>query len=572
MFGSMLFLLLLFFGIVLTFGEAAYSACLIESGEGSSAIVLSLLLLCIMAGVLMVWWRKLNKREAALRNAENNEQRFRTILESIEEAYYEVDIKGRLVFVNDAMYRMIGYSKTDLQGKSFRAFMDRKNAKKVFEQFKRIYQTREKLKAFDWEVITKDGKWKTLEGSVLLNLNAKGQAIGFKGIIRDVTEKRSIESEKDLHTLVRKAKLGVYKIQFSDPPRLVDVNDTIVEILGYSRNELLQMNPLDLMGSEDDFYNFISRLSQYAAQQEVSKNVDFRIKKRNGGVLWANLDIDPIYVNDRIWGADVIALDITERKVAELTLQNYQEKLEERIEERTAELRIEKEKAEAANQLKSEFLANISHELRTPMHAILSYSKFGMTKLDFRSKDKILHYFNNIHSSGKRLLILLDGLLDLSRLQANKMEYRMASNDLRQVFEDIKLEIAMLLKEKNLELVIQEKKDLILPFDKEKIKQVVSNLFNNAMKFANEGSAIRVTFTPVKTRVTVTVKNKGISIPEDELELIFEPFLQSSKTKTGAGGTGLGLPICRRIIEDHKGRIWSQYTPDGATFRFYLPR
>ncbi len=698
-------IILLLITVLMSFGVGCLGVSL-GKGEYSNAEIIFITVSAVIVMVLFIYcWRVLSREIDHLKNSaeksHKTEQRYRNILESIYEAYFEADLKGNLTFANDATSALLGYSKAELQGLNYRSFMDKENAEAVFKKFNNVYKTGLMLPEFNWEAITKQGVRKTMEGSILLKYDENNTINGFKGIIKDVTEKRRIEnalieseekfakifqyfsdplalvdlgtnnfidvnpafvkffglskndvigktvkelnlysdfrhreefikkiksegyvrdmevslegktgtrdcliastiinvnlspcilstfkdmtdlkvaetalrnSEMSLRTLVRKAKLGMYKIKFSDPPRFLEVSDTIVEFLGYSRDELLNMNAADLLRSEQDVQRFSARLLDYAEGNQLSKNIDYQVVKKNGEILWVNLEIEVIKKLGRVWGANVIALDITERKAAELALQQHQELLEDKIEERTAELRIEKEKAETANQLKSEFLANISHELRTPMHAILSYSRFGITKIEIRSKEKILHYFNNINSAGKRLLNLLDGLLDLSRLQANKMEYRIADNDLRLVFLEIKEELAILLREKALELEIQEKDDLVIPFDKGKIKQVMSNLFNNAIKFSDTGSTIFVTFNQSKTRITTTVTNKGIPIPEDELELIFEPFLQSSKTKTGAGGTGLGLPICRNIIGDHKGRIWSLYNPEGATIKFFLPR
>ncbi|MCG8338536.1 MAG: PAS domain S-box protein [Proteobacteria bacterium] len=698
-------IILLLITVLLSFGVGSIGVYL-GKGKYSPWEVLAIVVPVATMMVLFFycWWilsREIDHLKHTVEQSYKTEQRYRNILESIYEAYFEVDLKGNLTFVNDATCSLLGYSKSELQGLNFRSFMDKENADAVFKRFNKVFKTGRMLPEFNWEAITKQGVRKVMEGSILLKFDENNNISGFKGIIKDVTNKRRIEnalieseekfakifhhssdplglvsletsafidvnpafvrffglnkddvvgktvkelnlysdysdreefikkiksdgyvrdmkvllegttgtrdclmtstiinvnlnpcilstfkdmtdlklaetalrnSESSLRTLVRKAKLGICKIEFCDPPRFLEVSDTIVELLGYTREELLNMNALELMGSEQDTQRFTSRLLEYSNGRQLSKNIDYQIVKKNGEILWVNLEIEVIKKQSRIWGANVVVLDITERKTAELALQQHQELLEEKIEERTAQLRIEKEKAETANQLKSEFLANISHELRTPMHAILSYSRFGITKIDIRPKEKILHYFNNINSAGKRLLALLDGLLDLSRLQANKMEYRIANNDLRLVFLEIKEELAILLKEKNLQLDIQEADGLVIPFDKGKIKQVVSNLFNNAIKFSDAGSTISVTFNLSKTRITTTVRNKGIPIPEDELELIFEPFLQSSKTKTGAGGTGLGLPICRNIIGDHKGRIWTLYNPEGATFKFFLPR
>ena len=143
--------------------------------------------------------------------------------------------------------------------------------------------------------------------------------------------------------------------------------------------------------------------------------------------------------------------------------------------------------------------------------------------------------------------------------------------DICTVFSDMQKEFAALFEEKEIQLNIQKTAPAYIRFDVVKIKQVISNLFDNALRFSHPNTTIEVLFKIGKEMFIVTVKNKGIPIPENELESIFKPFVQSSKTKTGAGGTGLGLSICKRIIEDHSGEIWAEEDPEGATISFYLP-
>ena len=288
-------------------------------------------------------------------------------------------------------------------------------------------------------------------------------------------------------------------------------------------------------------------------------------------IVDADVSAIPFFDHEEIY-IQFTARDISKRIKAQQELKEYQESLEEKIDERTIEMKKARDEAEAANQMKSEFLANISHELRTPMHAILSYSKFGYKKFDIRSKEKLIDYFHNIHLSGKRLLNLLNDLLDLSRLQANKMYYDKSEWIIQSVFDYVREEFSVLLEEKGLELKIQEREPIPLVFDMQKVRQVISNLIDNAIKYSHPNTRIKVSFDDLTDRVIFNVSNIGVPIPEDEKEAIFDPFIQSSKTKTGAGGTGLGLSICKNIVENHEGEIWAEPNKEGGCFKFYLPK
>ena len=245
-------------------------------------------------------------------------------------------------------------------------------------------------------------------------------------------------------------------------------------------------------------------------------------------------------------------------------------------------LKKAKDQAEYATRMKSDFLANMSHELRTPMHAILNYSKTGIKRLENADKQQLEKYFNNIFSSGDRLSRLLNNLLDMSKIEAGKMEYHFREQSLKRAIEQMQIELQSLLDAKHIILTIEEKtENLIVTFDYERIVQVIINLMSNAVKFTPNQSTITVTISEDHMKIDnrdypvlrIRIADQGVGIPEDELDSIFDKFIQSSKTKTGAGGTGLGLSISSDIVKAHHGKIWAENNPDGgASFIFYLHR
>lgn len=260
--------------------------------------------------------------------------------------------------------------------------------------------------------------------------------------------------------------------------------------------------------------------------------------------------------------------EITERKMA-------QEQME-----------IARLAAERANRAKSEFLANMSHELRTPMHAILGFSEIGIDKVKKGKTEKLLVYLSRINESGKRLLLLLDDLLDLSKLEAGRMQFDFAMQDLQQVIDTEVSEFQELLNKKCLKVAISRPSfETFCSFDYQKILQVMRNLLSNAIKFTPEGKSISISFekseviigqrttdTQTVAALSFSVSDEGVGLPEDELEAVFDKFVQSSKTRTGAGGTGLGLAICKEIVEGHGGRIQAaNNSKGGADFTVTLP-
>ncbi len=252
------------------------------------------------------------------------------------------------------------------------------------------------------------------------------------------------------------------------------------------------------------------------------------------------------------------------------------EELEKRVRERTNELLIAKEEAESANRAKSDFLAKISHELRTPMHGILSFSRFGINKADRVSKEKLISYFENIYDSGDRLMTLVNDLLDLSKLERGKMPFDFRDHDIAVNLDAIRSQLTPLLSEKSIELIIEEKGFGDLSYDKDRIMQVFTNLIGNAIKFSEPGENIRIQFDSVDEDGTsfaeIRIIDRGVGIPEGELEKVFESFNQSSFTKSSSEGTGLGLAISREIVNAHSGRIYAAKAPEkGTIFTVLLP-
>ncbi len=253
----------------------------------------------------------------------------------------------------------------------------------------------------------------------------------------------------------------------------------------------------------------------------------------------------------------------------ELRLSN--EQLESRVKVRTEELATAVDEANLANKAKSEFLANMSHELRTPMHGILSFASFGIKKTDI-SKEKQQKYFENIKISGDRLLVLLNDLLDLSKLEAGKMDLKLKETDLVRLFNSCFLEQEQRLQDLGIQLHLIAEQSVTVRLDTVRIGQVITNILSNAIKFTPESSTLTVEIKKMEDKsVLFSLQDQGDGIPEEDLEDIFDAFIQSSRTDTGAGGTGLGLSISKEIIKGHQGTIWAESNAEGAVIKFILP-
>jgi signal transduction histidine kinase len=259
----------------------------------------------------------------------------------------------------------------------------------------------------------------------------------------------------------------------------------------------------------------------------------------------------------------------TELEEAYAKVKESEAVLEQRVRERTAELRKAKEEAEEANHVKSQFLASMSHELRTPLNAILTFTELIAMGTFGPVNEEQVDYLQKSLSSGKHLLALINDVLDITKIHSGMMKLFIEDDfDVAHELKEITATAEQLLAGKPVQLVTDIDSDFPpLRCDKRRIRQVLLNLVSNAVKFTEKGT-ITLSAKKRSDEVLFAVIDTGPGIPADQHDLIFEPFVQTETGIKHAGGTGLGMPISKQLILAHGGRLWIESTP-GAGSAFY---
>jgi PAS domain S-box-containing protein len=412
------------------------------------------------------------------------------------------------------------------------------------------------------------GLW--THGSVAPLLDESGRIIQIVAVFFDISRRKQIEEELIQERTMMKNLMDNIPdaIYFKDrQSRFIRINRSLAKFLGLNA-------PEEAIGKTDlDFFDDRHGQEAYRDEREIIKSGEPMIGKVEEDILpsgitrWVSSTKMPIRnKNNKITGIVGISRDISEVK-----------RFEDEMEMRNIELMKAKIKAESATRAKSEFLANMSHEIRTPMNAILGFSEI----LAGRIKDpSLINYIQSISASGKTLLQLINDILDLSKIEAGKLELSYSSLNIKHIFKEMEQIFSFKVKEKGVAFILDIAPELpeALVLDELRLRQILLNLIGNAVKFTSAGS-IKVSAFPCdvdyeSSRLTLCfeVKDTGLGIARDQQALIFDAFQQQTgQNHAQFGGTGLGLAITRRLVEIMNGLIeLKSKIGRGTTFRVIL--
>lgn len=513
------------------------------------------------------------------------EATFQNVVEAIPAGTVLVNRNGIILLVNGKAEVMFGYSREKLVGNTLDMLLPQRYRERH----------RDLVGSLDWSVSPQFMS----PGRELIGLRSDGREfpveVGLSSIdtedgramlatVLDISERKQAERHKALLAAVVEGTEDAI-ITVDRQGVTTSWNLGAEALFGYRAEEFVG-RPIAGLIPPDELPHQIDIMARVAGGEQVDHYETRRVRK-DGVEIDVSLTISPLRgVDGTVIGASKIARDITQRKRMETELLLHRDHLAELVEAQVKDVVAAKQEAERANQAKSLFLANMSHELRTPLHAILGFSKLALESPDLDSETAKTH-FGRIADSGQRLLVLLDDLLDLSKLEAGKMELDTHWTDLHALTESVMHELMPLAQAKQLRIEFQcGARNAFAEVDSKRIGQVIRNVLANAFRFTPESGTVSLQLEATemvhgrrkndRSRVPglrLAVLDGGPGIPEAELESIFDKFYQSSRTRTQAGGTGLGLAICREIIQLHHGTIAAANRPEGgAAVVFQIPR
>ena len=505
-----------------------------------------------------------------------SEERFKLLVESVREyAIFMLDPGGHVLTWNAGAERFKGYRADEIIGQHFSRFYPPEAlARGVPEQELQIASRTGAFEDEGWRV-RKDGTLFWADVVITAMRDAQGELVGFAKVTRDLTQRRAHEedsrrSEERFRLLVEG--VNEYAIFMLDPNGRVSTwNSGAERIKGYTAGEIIGQHFSIFYPEDARQSGWPEHELQVAAETGKFIDTGWRLRK-DGTTFWANVTITALRDDTgQLLGYAKLTRDLTEAKRVE-AMETVNQQREELLDaERNARMT-----AQRATRLKDEFLATLSHELRTPLSAILGWTQVLLKGETSKGPEEHKRAMEVIDRNARAQVKLIDDLLDLSRVMTGKLRL-----DLHQVSFAGIVEAAVDsarpsadVKGIRLTAILGSSSQDIVSADSARLQQVVWNLLTNAIKFTPKGGQVQVLLQRVNSHLELSVSDTGIGIPANYLPHVFDRFSQKDSSTTRAfGGLGLGLAICKQLVELHGGtiRAASQGEGRGATFSVQLP-
>lgn len=494
----------------------------------------------------------ITQRKQAELTVLESEQRFRLMADSAPVMIWVSDVNGRATYFNKAWLEFTGVSLEQQLGYGWKNYVhpdDLETYVQTYRNAAAAYQTFE----IECRVRRHDGKYRWILDKGVARYRDDHQFDGYIGSSWDITEQKNAwnalqESENQLKAIFENASIGILTVDKAGT--ILKVNQYYLEMTGFSADELLNKNylecPIEKLEKikELHFALIQGKIKNYRLESEMLS--------KQGKTLWVDISVTQLLYNKEEHLL-IIITDITEHKKAESTL------------------KMAKELAERTNQAKSTFIASISHELRTPLNGILGYTQILLGEDDLTPDQR--NGVQIVQRCGEHLLTLINDLLDFSKIEASKLELVLTDFNFPAFLNNVIDLFKMRAENKGLRLIFEPLTPVpqFVKADERRLRQILLNLLSNAVKFTTQGE-VKLQVSYQNGWAFFSVFDTGCGISEEQLELIFEPFLQVGSPHQKYEGTGLGLPISKNLVRLMNGELKVNSTlHKGSQFYFEIP-
>ncbi len=510
------------------------------------------------------------------RSLQESEAKYRRIVDTANEGIWLLEPNAQTSFVNARMAEMLGYSCEEMIGRPITDFMFAEDAPD--QQRKMENRSQDLSGSYERRYRCKDGQtlWTLVSATPILDDGH--HPIGMLEMFTDITERKRAEQtlyqrEREYRTLVEN--IPDLIVRYDTKLQRIYVNPAWEGASGLSIGEVVGVPGADILKDSNTTANleYLEKLRN-VLETGTPQAIEFTWMNARGMMLYLQYVIVPEFdQHGQVVSILSVGHDITLRKQAEEELRHYKDQLEETVRQRTAELLLARDAAEAANKAKSVFLANMSHELRTPLNAILGFSSIMRNNPLLQENDR--HYMDIINRSGEHLLTLINDVLEMAKIEAGRVQIYEAPFDLGAMVRDVANMMRVRAAEKGLQLQIDQSSEFprYIVGDEARLRQVLINLVGNALKFTQQGGITIRLGTKINTNshLLIEVEDSGSGIAPENQKRIFEPFVQLGH-QADKRGTGLGLSITRQFVQLMNGHISLESTlGKGSLFRVDLP-
>ncbi len=492
------------------------------------------------------------KIEEALKESEN---KFRVVLENSPDMIYQLNIQTNTYdYVSPSSIKILGYSPKEIISfglKKMNSFVHPDDRKVLKDHFKKLVSRngeKETIQALEYRIKHKNLGYRWVSDIRSVIFDEKNKAVAIVGNAKDITEQKKVwdelvKSEEKYRVLAETSADGVFTADALG--RLTYINPSLEKLMGRRKSKILATSFKEYL-SESSVYSFQQVMIDIRKNDQKMENIELGITHGEGYEIPVEANIAPLKKDGNFVGIECTVRDVSERE------------------------KVVRELKKSEN-LRTEFMNIAAHELKSPVTPIKGYLE--LIESDKDVDEKIKKWAKIALRNAERLLLLVNDILDVSRLDTDTMRFNMEKIDSVKLLENAAEDIKPSIENKNLKFIKEIPKDLpeILA-DKYRLSQVLKNLLGNAIKFTDYGS-ITLKAKVEENRLFISVEDTGVGISNGELKKIFTKLYQAYTGEDRKNeGAGLGLYICRQIIKKHKGIIWVESTiGKGCSFTIKLP-